>query len=73
MTAKQIIERALNEGKGVVRLAPNWVPRSFCRPGRRLRLHPDDYFSLGLARGGIDERWFASTTPRTRTGRRTRA
>ena len=58
-----IIERAMNEGKGVVRLAPAWVPRSFCRPGRRLRLHPDDYFSLGLARGGIDERWFASTTP----------
>lgn len=58
-----VIERALNEGKGVVRLAPAWVPRSFCRPGRRLRLHPDDYFSLGLARGGIDERWFSSTTP----------
>ena len=58
-----VIERALNEGKGIVRLAPAWVPRSFCRPGRRLRLHPDDYFSLGLARGGIDERWFASTTP----------
>lgn len=63
MTAKQTIERALNEGRGVVRLAPNWVPRSFCRPGRRLRLHPDDYFALGLARGGIDERWFSSTTP----------
>ena len=57
------IEKALNEGKGIVRLAPAWVPRSFCRPGRRLRLHPDDYFSLGLARGGIDERWFSSTTP----------
>ena len=63
MGSKGIIERALNEGKGVLRLAPNWVPRSFCRPGRRLRLHPDDYFALGLARGGIDERWFASTTP----------
>lgn len=59
----KIIDKALNEGKGVVRLAPNWVPRSFCRPGRRLRLHPDDYFALGLNRGGIDERWFSSTTP----------
>ena len=46
-----------------MRLAPNWVPRTFCRPGRRLRLHPDDYFALGLERGGIDERWFSSTTP----------
>ena len=61
--AINIIEQALEEGRGVLRLAPNWVPRSFCRPGRRLRLHPDDYFALGLNRGGIDERWFSSTTP----------
>ncbi len=58
-----ILEQAMNEGKGVVRLAPNWVPRSFCRPGRRIRLHPNDYYALGLERGGIDERWFSSTTP----------
>ena len=63
MTTRQMIDAAMERGKGVLRLAPNWVPRSFCRPGRRLRLHPDDYFALGLARGGIDERWFASTTP----------
>jgi hypothetical protein len=39
------------------------VPRSFCVPGRRIKLHPDDYYALGGERGGIDERWFASTTP----------
>lgn len=61
--SRAIIQKALEQGKGVVRLAPNWVPRSFCRPGRRLRLHPDDYFALGTERGGIDERWFSSTTP----------
>jgi len=27
-----------------------------------LKLHPDDYYSFGAHRGGIDERWFASTT-----------
>ncbi len=32
-------------------------------PGRRIKLHPDDYYALGGERGGIDERWFASTTP----------
>lgn len=53
---------AMNDGKGILRLAPNWVPRSFCVPGRRIKLHPDDYYALGGARGGIDERWFASTT-----------
>src|SRR2546430_3944619 len=25
-----------------LRLAPNWVPRSFLQPGLRLKLHPDD-------------------------------
>ena len=63
MSAKTIATRALEQGKGIVRLAPNWVPRSFCVPGRRIKLHPDDYYALGGERGGIDERWFASTTP----------
>lgn len=52
----------LTEGDGVLRLKPTWVPRSFCRPGKRIKLHPDDYYILGLEKGGIDERWFASTT-----------
>ena len=63
MSAKNISEKALELGKGIVRLAPAWVPRSFCVPGRRIKLHPDDYYALGGERGGIDERWFSSTTP----------
>ncbi len=63
MTSKQILEKAMDRGNGVLRLTPTWVPRSFCRPGRRIKLHPNDYYVLGLERGGIDERWFASTTP----------
>jgi len=63
MRTSEIIRLAFEQGQGIVRLAPNWVPRSFCVPGRRLKLHPDDYYALGGARGGIDERWFASTTP----------
>ncbi|MBQ4071268.1 MAG: hypothetical protein IJD51_02490 [Clostridia bacterium] len=55
-------EKLLKEGEGILRLAPTWVPRSFCRPGKRIKLHPDDYYILGLERGGIDERWLASTT-----------
>ena len=53
-------EKALEQGKGVLRLAPVWVSRSFCRPGKRIKLHPDDYYALGADRGGIDERWFSS-------------
>ncbi len=59
---QNLLNLALNEGKGVFRLFPNWVPRSFCIPGRRIKLHPDDYYAFGVHRGGIDERWFASTT-----------
>src|SRR5512136_315684 len=54
---------ALDEGGGILRLAPCWVPRSFLHPGKRLKLHPDDLYAFGLNRGGIDERWYASTTP----------
>ena len=63
MTEKSFASEALDQGKGIVRLAPAWVPRSFCIPGRRIKLHPDDYYAFGGERGGIDERWFSSTTP----------
>jgi hypothetical protein len=52
----------MEQGQGILRLAPTWVPRSFCVPGRRIKLHPNDYYALGGKRGGIDERWFSSTT-----------
>ena len=58
-----LAKKALEQGKGILRLAPTWVPRSFCVPGRRIKLHPDDYYVLGGQRGGIDERWLSSTTP----------
>ncbi|MBC7217709.1 MAG: hypothetical protein H5U36_06095, partial [Candidatus Caldatribacterium sp.] len=60
-TMARLLDIALNQGQGVLRLFPTWVPRSFCIPGRRLKLHPDDYYAFGVHRGGIDERWFAST------------
>jgi len=63
MNTKKTAELALEQGHGILRFAPNWVPRSFCVPGRRLKLHPDDYYALGGKRGGIDERWFASAVP----------
>jgi hypothetical protein len=57
-----VIREALSAGEGVVRLAPCWVPRSFLMPGGRLKLDPRDIYILGGHRGGIDERWFSSTT-----------
>jgi hypothetical protein len=57
------VTAVLDAGEGIVRLAPTWVPRSFLMPGRRIKLAPGDIYAYGAHRGGIDERWFASTTP----------
>jgi hypothetical protein len=62
-SVKDLVEATLADTGGLLRLAPCWVPRSFLQPGKRLKLHPDDLYAFGLNRGGIDERWFASTTP----------
>src|SRR5476649_468225 len=66
-----LVDAALAESGGLLRLAPCWVPRSFLQPGKRLKLHPDDLYAFGLNRGGIDERWFASTTPAANENRTT--
>jgi hypothetical protein len=62
-------EAALEAGGGLLRLAPCWVPRSFLQPGKRLKLDPRDLYAYGLDRGGIDERWFGSTTAAANDGR----
>ncbi len=60
MTKPQLIRDTFDAGKGIFRLAPVFVPRRFNQAGRRLRLHPDDYYALGTQRGSIKERWFSS-------------
>ncbi len=63
------LRNALEEGDGVLRLTPAWVPRSFLHPGRRIKIAPEDLYAFGANRGGIDERWFASTTEAANEGR----
>ncbi len=62
MSNRAVFSEALRSGEGILRLEPTWVPRSFMVPGGRLRLHPGDLYALGAHRGGINERWFSSTT-----------
>ncbi len=69
-SAASLASAALTDNDGILRLTPTWVPRSFLQPGRRLKLHPNDYYAFGMDRGGIDERWFASTTPAANENRR---
>lgn len=56
-----VIRDTFARGDGVFRLFPAFVPRRFGKAGHRLKLHPDDYFAFGMARGSITERWFSST------------
>ena len=63
MTSLNKIRAAFQAGRGIFRLAPVFVPRRFSKAGRRLRLHPDDYYIFGTARGSIKERWFSSVIP----------
>ena len=38
-----ISTQLMEEGGGILRLSPAWVPRSFCRPGRRIKLQAYDH------------------------------
>jgi len=57
---REIVERALEKGNGILNLKPAWVARDFLPPGRRLGLPEKDY-DVG-ERGFICERWLASVT-----------
>ena len=61
-STRTLAERALEQGEGILRLAPAWVPRDWLVPGNRIKLHPDGRFAYGGERGGISERWMSSTT-----------
>jgi len=63
------LAQAMEAGDGLLRLTPTWVPRSFLHPGKRIKLAPTDWYAYGAHRGGIDERWFASTTEAANEGR----
>ena len=60
MASNQKIKETLEQNGGIYRLTPIFVPRRFSKPGRRLRLHPDDQYALGIKRGALKERWFSS-------------
>src|SRR5258708_6794872 len=63
------LDRAIDAGGGLLRLTPTWVPRSFLHPGKRIKLAPTNWYAYGAHRGGIDERWFGSTTEAANEGR----
>jgi hypothetical protein len=62
MAQSIFFRQLLEQGGGILNLVPTWVARPFNKPGKRLRLHPDDYYAMGMARGAITERWLSSVT-----------
>ena len=60
LSKRQIIEKTLERGNGILNLKPSWVARDFLPPGRRLGLKEEEY-NVG-ERGWISERWLASIT-----------
>ncbi|GIG88411.1 cupin domain-containing protein [Plantactinospora endophytica] len=59
-STRALVEELLNDGGGVLRLAPAFVARDLVPPGRRLGLAEEAY-DLG-ERGFVCERWLGSTT-----------
>ena len=57
---KDKILETLQSNGGIFRLIPVFVPRRFGKPGKRLRLHPDDAYAYGTKRGAVKERLFSS-------------
>jgi len=60
MDKKGFLNSYIDHNNGILRLKPAWVARDFLPPGRRLGLD-EKMYELG-DRGGICERWLASTT-----------
>jgi len=52
---RKAAQAALDQGGGVLRLAPCWVPRSFLQPGKRLKLKPEDRKAVVPARKAAEE------------------
>ncbi len=59
-TIHDVLDRALADGDGILRLEPAWVARDFLPAGRRLGL-PESAYEVG-ERGFMTERWLVSTT-----------
>jgi hypothetical protein len=68
-SVESLVQQAIEQGEGILRLAPTWVPRPYMVPGRRMKLDTRDLYAYGAHRGGIDERWLASTTMAQNEGR----
>lgn len=56
------IRETFENNDGIFQLIPNLIPVKFGKPGRRLKIHPADYYAFGVSNGSIKERWLCSVS-----------
>ena len=54
-----LVEKAIEQGNGILNMSPAWVARTFLASGRRMGL-PEAAYEAG-PRGTFSERWLAAT------------
>ncbi|MFN5870405.1 MAG: hypothetical protein ACK46A_13895, partial [Akkermansiaceae bacterium] len=70
-----ILDDCLNQNDGVLQLVHRYAGRTFCSPGKRLRLDAKSYYPDYMGGTGLDEVWMCCTVPivtgviDTRTGK----
>ena len=60
--APTLVADLLSSTGGIIPLQPEFVPRDFLLPGRRLGIAMEDQYAYGPHRGALCERWIASCT-----------
>ena len=70
-----VLDDCLNQSGGVLQLLHRYAGRTFCTPGRRIRLDASSYYPDYMGGTGLDELWMCCTVPivtgviDTRTGK----
>jgi len=58
-----ILDDCLNQHGGVFQLLHRYAGRTFCTPGKRLRLDAESYYPTYMNGTGLDEIWMGCTVP----------
>ena len=61
--AGDILDDCLNKNDGVLQLLHRYAGRTFCTPGKRLRLAEKSYYPDYMNGTGLDEVWMCCTVP----------
>ena len=61
--ADEILDDCLNKNDGVLQLLHRYAGRTFCTPGKRLRLDTASYYPEYMNGTGLDELWMGCTVP----------